>query len=231
MLSDFLNKQKVISYGGCIVQMLFFISMQGTEAFLLAAMAYDRFAAICSPLHYNNIMDKNVCLMLVMGAWIGGMSNSIIHTSITFSLSFCKSHKINHYFCDIPPMLHLSCSNTYVNELLLFTVGGVCVGFTPFLLILISYIFILAMILQLPSNKGKRKAFSTCTSHLTVVALFYGTAIFTYIRPSSTYSLQRDSVVSILYSVVTPSLNPIIYSLRNLEIQRGIRNLVCTTFH
>ncbi|XP_075064832.1 olfactory receptor 5V1-like [Mixophyes fleayi] len=226
MLSDFLAKNKIISFTGCVIQMLLFICMQGTEAFLLAVMAYDRYIAICSPLCYTVIMNRTVCHLLVVACWTNGLLNSIVHTTLTFSLPFCKTHDLNHYFCDIPPLLQIACKNTFVNELVLFMVGGICVGFTPFILILVSYTFILSTIFQLPSKEGKHKAFSTCTSHLIVVALFYGTAIFIYIRPSSTYSLHRDSVVSILYSVVAPMLNPIIYSLRNQEIKREITKMV-----
>ncbi|XP_063797867.1 olfactory receptor 5V1-like [Pseudophryne corroboree] len=225
MLSDFLEKKKIIYFTGCLIQMLMFISMQGTEAFLLAVMAYDRYIAICSPLCYTAIMNRITCHLLVAVCWTNGLLNSIVHTTLTFSLPFCKSHLLNHYFCDIPPLLKISCRDTYVNELVLFVVGGICVGCTTFLLILISYTFILSAILHLPSKEGKHKAFSTCSSHLIVVALFYGTAMFIYIRPSSSYSLQRDSAVSILYSALAPMLNPIIYSLRNQEIKGEIKKM------
>ncbi|KAM8960646.1 olfactory receptor 5V1-like [Pelodytes ibericus] len=223
MLSNFLEVKKVISLGGCVTQLLLFISMEGTEAFLLAVMAYDRYVAICLPLRYTMVMKRTVCLLLVAGAWICGMCNSLVHTVFTFSLPFCGSHELKHYFCDIPPLLQISCKDTHINELVLFIVGGAWVGFSPFIFILFSYTFIISTILKMTSAVGKHKAFSTCGSHLTVVALFYGTAIFTYIRPSSAYSLQRDSIVSVLYSIVTPMLNPIIYSLRNKELKRVVK--------
>ncbi|KAM4709226.1 olfactory receptor 5V1-like [Discoglossus pictus] len=221
-LSNFLEEVKGISLPGCIIQLLLFISMEGTEAFLLAVMAYDRYLAICSPMHYPVIMNGSLCLCLVAASWISGMLNSLVHTALTFNLPFCATHELNHFFCDIPPLLHISCKDTYVNELVLFLVGGMWVGFGPFLFIIISYTYIISTILKIPSPEGRHKVFSTCASHFIVVVLFYGTAIFTYIRPSSTYSLERDSMVSVLYSVVTPMLNPIIYSLRNKEIKRVI---------
>ncbi|XP_053304212.1 olfactory receptor 5V1-like [Spea bombifrons] len=222
MLCNFLEERNIISHGGCVAQLLLFISMEGTEALLLAAMAYDRYVAIRFPLNYPMIMNRVACVLMVVAAWIGGLCNSLVHTVLTFSLPFCGSHQLNHYFCDIPPLLKISCRETLANELVLFIVGGVGVGFSTFTFILITYIFIISTILKMSSTDGKHKAISTCASHLTVVMLFYVTAIFTYVRPSYTYSLQRERVVSILYSVVTPMLNPIIYSLRNKEIKRVV---------
>ncbi|XP_063312538.1 olfactory receptor 5V1-like [Pelobates fuscus] len=225
MLSNFLNVKKTISLGGCITQLLFFISMEGTEAFLLTAMAYDRYVAICFPLRYTSIMNR--CWLLVAVAWVIGFCNSLVHTTLTFSLPFCGSHKLNHYFCDIPPLLQISCKETQLNELVLVIVGGICIGFSSFICILVSYTLIIFTILRITSANGKLKVFSTCGPHLIVVALFYGTAIFTYIRPSSAYSLQRDSFVSVMYSVVPPMLNPIVYSLRNKEIKRIVGKRLC----
>uniref|UniRef100_A0A8C5QMK2 Olfactory receptor n=1 Tax=Leptobrachium leishanense TaxID=445787 RepID=A0A8C5QMK2_9ANUR len=222
MLQILLAERKSISLNSCIFQMYFFVAFVGTESLLLAVMAYDRYVAICFPLRYTKTMNRTSCFVLVIAAWISGLCNSLVHTTLTFHLPFCGSHQLNHYFCDIPPLLEISCMKTYVNELVLFIVGGIAVGFSPFIFIFVSYSLIISTIFRMPSVIGKKKAFSTCGSHLTVVLLFYGTAIFTYIRPSSTYSLKRDNIVSVLYSVVTPLLNPIIYSLRNKEIKRAV---------
>ncbi|KAE8633918.1 hypothetical protein XENTR_v10002143 [Xenopus tropicalis] len=221
ILSNFMGRRQIITYSGCVVQLLFFISMEGTEALILAVMAYDRYVAICYPLRYSVIMNRGVCFLLVAASWLGGLLNSLVHTILTFSLSFCDTN-LKHFFCDIPPLLQASCTQTHVNELVLFVVGGIWVGFSPFIFIIISYTFIICTVIKIPSTEGRHKAFSTCASHLTIVSLFYGTAIFTYIKPSATYSLQTGSLVSLFYSVATPMFNPIIYSLRNQEIKKVI---------
>nr|XP_056707718.1 olfactory receptor 5V1-like [Euleptes europaea] len=221
MLQIFLSEDKTISYSGCMLQLFFLIYVVGTEIFLLAVMAYDRYVAICSPLHYTTIMSKRLCAQLAVGTWIIGFINSMIHTSLTFTLSFCGPNKVNQYYCDIPPVRALSCSSTYIPELVVLLVAGI-LGGSAFVITLISYIYIISTILQMPSTEGKRKAFSTCGSHLAVVCLFYGTTIATYARPTSTYSPKQDRIVSMLYGVVTPMINPIIYSLRNQEVKRAL---------
>uniref|UniRef100_A0A8D0HTG9 Olfactory receptor n=1 Tax=Sphenodon punctatus TaxID=8508 RepID=A0A8D0HTG9_SPHPU len=222
MLEIFLTDDKTISFAGCMLQLYFLIDVVGTEIFLLAVMAYDRYVAICNPLQYTTIMNKKLCSQLAAGTWIAGCLNSILHTTFTFTLSFCGSNKVNQYYCDIPPVMALSCSSTYASEMVLLVVAGV-LGSSAFLVTLISYVYILFAILRMRSTNGRRKAFSTCGSHLTVVCLFYGTTISTYVRPSSTYSPKQDRVVSMLYGLITPMLNPMIYSLRNKDVQRALR--------
>ncbi|XP_048340484.1 olfactory receptor 5V1-like [Sphaerodactylus townsendi] len=221
MLQIFLSEDKTISYSGCMLQLFFLIYVVGTEVFLLAVMAYDRYVAICSPLHYTTIMSKRLCAQLAVGTWIIGFINSMIHTSLTFTLSFCGPNRVNQYYCDIPPVRALSCSSTYISELVLLLVAGI-LGGSAFVITLISYIYIISTILQMPSTEGKQKAFSTCGSHLAVVCLFYGTTIATYVRPTSTYLPKQDRIVSMLYGVVTPMINPMIYSLRNQEVKRAL---------
>ncbi|XP_061469000.1 olfactory receptor 5V1-like [Rhineura floridana] len=221
MLQIFLSEDKTISFVGCMLQLFFLIDVVGTEILLLAVMAYDRYVAICSPLHYTNIMSKHLCAQLAAGTWLTGFISSLVHTSLTFTLSFCGPNKVNQYYCDIPPVLAASCSSTYLAELVLLLVAGI-LGGGAFLVTLISYIYIILAILRMHSAEGRRKAFSTCGSHLTVVCLFYGTTIATYVRPTSTYSPKQDRIVSMLYGVVTPMLNPMIYSLRNKEVKRAL---------
>ncbi|KAJ7344155.1 hypothetical protein JRQ81_000105 [Phrynocephalus forsythii] len=221
MLHIFLSGDKHISFAGCVLQLFFLIEVVGTEIYLLAVMAYDRYVAICSPLHYTNIMSTQVCALLAAGTWLTGFLNSMVHTSLTFSLSFCGPNKINQYYCDLQPVRAISCSSTYLPELVLLLVAGITGG-GAFLVTLISYIYIISAILRMHSAEGRRKAFSTCGSHLTVVCLFYGTTIAIYVRPNSAYSPKQDRVVSMLYGVVTPMLNPLIYSLRNKEVKRAL---------
>ncbi|XP_003479553.2 olfactory receptor 5V1-like [Cavia porcellus] len=228
MLHNLVTEDHSISFVGCALQLYFLVGLVGTEVFLLAVMAYDRYVAICFPLRYSIIISKARCAQLVLGTWAAGFLNSTIHTVSTFSLSFCRSNLVNQYYCDIPPVVALSCSSTYVAEMLALVIGGVF-GTSAFLTTLISYVYIISTILKIQSAEGKRKAFSTCTSHLLVVCLFYGTAIFTYIRPSSSrHSPARDRLISMLYGVITPILNPVIYSLRNTEVKRVLTKAVCS---
>ncbi|XP_007955899.1 olfactory receptor 5V1-like [Orycteropus afer afer] len=227
MLQNLLTEKKSISFLGCALQLFFLVALAGTEVFLLSVMAYDRYVAICFPLRYTLIMTKGRCVQLTASTWAAGFLNSLLHTVFTFCLSFCKSNQINQYYCDIPPVVALSCSSTYVAEMLVLVVGGV-LGISAFLITGISYIYIISTILKIRSAEGKRKAFSTCASHLLVVCLFYGTTIFTYIRPSSSHnSPARDRLISMLYGVITPMLNPIIYSLRNTEVKGALRKFLC----
>nr|XP_028595175.1 olfactory receptor 5V1-like [Podarcis muralis] len=226
MLQVFMSEDKTISFVGCVLQLFFLIYAVGTEIFLLSVMAYDRYVAICSPLHYTNIMTKRLCVQLTAGTWLTGFINSMIHTSLTFTLSFCEPYKINQYYCDIPPLMAASCSSTYLPELVLLLVAGI-LGGGAFLVTLISYVYIISTILRMRSAEGRRKAFSTCGSHLTVVFLFYGTTIATYVRPTSSYSPKQDRIVSMLYGIVTPMLNPMIYSLRNKDVKRALVKAFC----
>ncbi|XP_023396635.2 olfactory receptor 5V1 [Loxodonta africana] len=222
MMVHLLSQKKSISYGGCVVQIFAFIFFVGSECLLLAAMAYDRYIAICKPLRYSVIMNKVLYSQLAASCWTGGFLNSVVHTVLTFHLPFCGNNQINYFFCDIPPLLLLSCGDTSVNELALLSTG-VFIGWTPFLFIIFSYLYIISTILKIQSSEGRKKAFSTCASHLVIVLLYYGSAIFTYARPISSYSLEKDRLISVLYSVVTPMLNPIIYTLRNKDIKEAVK--------
>ncbi|NXT20338.1 OR5V1 protein, partial [Syrrhaptes paradoxus] len=224
MLEALLLEKKVISFTGCVLQLFFLIDVVGTEIFLLAVMAYDRYVAICHPLQYLNIMSMELCARLAVGTWVVGFLNSLLHTSLIFTLSFCGSNEVDQYYCDIPPILALSCSPTYSRELVTLVVAGV-LGSSAFVVTLVSYTYILSAILRM-SSESRHKAFSTCGSHLTVVCLFYGTTICTYVRPSSTYSPHQDRIVSMLYGILTPLLNPIIYSLRNKEVKSALRRAI-----
>ncbi|XP_037679130.1 olfactory receptor 5V1-like [Choloepus didactylus] len=226
MLENLLTEKQSISFLGCALQLYFLVALAGTEVFLLSVMAYDRYVAICFPLRYTLIMTKVRCAGLMAGIWAAGFLNSLLHTLFTFRLSFCKSHRVNQYYCDIPPVVALSCSSTYVAEMVIL-VAGCVLGVPAFLNTFISYMYIISTILKIQSAEGKHKAFSTCTSHLLVVCLFYGTTIFTYIRPpSSQHSPARDRLISMLYGVITPMLNPIIYSLRNTEVKGALRKVL-----
>ncbi|XP_054850108.1 olfactory receptor 5V1-like [Eublepharis macularius] len=225
MLKGLLMEKNTISFVGCILQLYFLVALAGTEVFLLAAMAYDRYVAICNPLRYTLIMSKKHCLQMVSGTWITGFLNSLLHTVLTFILPYCRSNRVNQYYCDIPPVLALSCASTYLAEMAVLIVGGIF-GVGAFLVTLVSYIYIISTIVKIRSAEGKRKAFSTCTSHLMVVCLFYGTIIFTYIRPSSSHHPDQDRLVSMLYGVITPMLNPLIYSLRNKEVKGALKRVI-----
>lgn len=225
MLVNFLAKSQRICFTACAAQMFFFIALGGTECFLLALMAYDRFVAICSPLRYTVIMSRTLCLQLLVVACISGFTISLGLTTLIFSLPFCGSRTINHFFCDIPPVLFLACSNTHTNEVAVFLVC-LMILLIPFLLILVSYIFIANSIMRIKCSEGRKKAFSTCAAHLIVVMVHYGCAIFIYIRPKASYSLDHDKVVSLIYTNVTPMLYPMIYSLRNKEV-KGAFKRVC----
>ncbi|KAM3852102.1 LOW QUALITY PROTEIN: olfactory receptor 5AS1-like [Vipera latastei] len=218
MLVNFLREKKAISFTGCIVQMYLFASFADAECLLLAAMAYDRYMAICNPLLYPVLMSQKVCISLIAGSYLISNMTSLMHTCFIFHISFCGSNVINHFFCDIPPLLALSCSNTYINEMLLFALCGF-IQMSTFLFILISYSSILCTVLKIPTNKGHHKAFSTCSSHLIAVALFYGALLFTYLRPTSSYAPDTDKIISVFYTVVFPMMNPLIYSLRNKEVK------------
>ncbi|XP_033014488.1 olfactory receptor 1019 isoform X1 [Lacerta agilis] len=225
MLADFLRQRKTISFSNCATQFAFFVGFVDAECYVLAAMAYDRYVAICRPLHYTTVMSKQVCLVLAIGSYVAGLISLVSHTSLTFSLDYCGSNIINHFFCEIPPLLALSCSDTYMSEILLFSLCGF-IEFSTILIILISYLFIFAAIMRIRSAEGRRKAFSTCASHLTGVTLFYGTVMFMYLRPTSSYSLDQDKWASVFYTVVIPMLNPLIYSLRNKDVKEAFRRVM-----
>ncbi|XP_063158444.1 olfactory receptor 5I1-like [Candoia aspera] len=225
ILWNLLSGDKTISYIGCALQMYFFVAFGGTECVLLSAMAYDRYVAICHPLHYTLLINKRVHRCLLAVTWSIGHFNSIVNTAIVFFLNFCHSNEINHFFCDIPPLLRLSCSDIFISQMVTFTVSG-CVIILPFCLTLLSYVLIVSSVLKIRTAHGRIKAFSTCGSHLTVVSIFYGTIIYTYIQPSSAHSIEEDHLISVLYSIITPLLNPLIYSFRNKEVQGALCKLL-----
>nr|DBA22662.1 TPA: hypothetical protein GDO54_013675 [Pyxicephalus adspersus] len=222
MLFILVSHHNHLSFSVCVVQLHTVVFLEGAECFLLAIMAYDRYAAICRPLHYNIIMKRVVCYKLLLGTVLCSLLHSLLHTALIIRLPFCNNG-INHFFCDIPPLLKLSCINTYLNEAVLFGVSAVFVGLGPLIFILVSYVYIVLTIFK-ASKRGRRKMFSTCASHLIIVNIFYGTGSFTYVRPTSSYSLERDKVVSVIYNVATPLLNPIVYSLRNSEVKKALIN-------
>ncbi|XP_043859492.1 olfactory receptor 5V1-like [Dromiciops gliroides] len=224
MLLNFFREKKTITYEGCLSQLFFLVTCAGTEGVLLATMAYDRFVAICRPLRYPVLMNRRVCAYLAAGSWLCGLMNSLTHTGLMASLTLCGPNQINHFLCDIPLLLKLSCSDTSVNEFILYVASAI-IGLSPCLFTAVSYVIIISAILKIQSAQGRGKAFSTCASHLTVVVIFFGTAIFNYDQPSSGYSLDVDILVSVLFCIVTPMLNPIIYSLRNKEVKGAIRKL------
>ncbi|XP_077008005.1 olfactory receptor 5W2-like [Tamandua tetradactyla] len=224
MLVDLFAKNKSIAFFGCALQFFTLCVFTDSECLLLAVMAFDRYKAISSPLLYAVNMSSRVCSMLVAGVYLVGMMDALTHTTLTFRLCFCGSHKINHFFCDIPPLLLLSCSDTQVNELVIFTIFGLIV-LSTISGVLVSYCYIILSVLKIHSAQGRFKAFSTCTSHLTVVAIFQGTILFMYFRPSSSYALDQDKMTSLFYTLVIPMLNPLIYSLRNKDVKEALERL------
>ncbi|XP_058383467.1 olfactory receptor 10AG1-like [Diceros bicornis minor] len=225
MLTDLWTQKGTISFFACAAQMCFFLMLGATECFLLAMMAYDRYVAICNPLHYPLVVNYNVCVQLVAVSWISGVPVGIGHTCQIFSLPFCGSNQINHFFCDIPPLLKLACGDIFVNEMVIYMFAVLFVT-VPFMLILRSYSRIISTIWKLPSNTGRTKAFSTCSSHLIVVVLFYGSATVTYLKPKSNQYEGTDKLLSLFYTVLTPMFNPLIYSLRNKDVREALRKFL-----
>uniref|UniRef100_F6QLC5 Olfactory receptor n=3 Tax=Monodelphis domestica TaxID=13616 RepID=F6QLC5_MONDO len=225
MLVNHISGNKAISYAGCLTQVFFFIWFAGIDSVLLTVMAYDRYVAICAPLHYSMIMTPKVCLLLVVVSWFWAYITALIHTVLVTRLSFCGQNEIPHFFCDLSPLLKLACSDTFINDLMVNTVGALII-IIPFIGILISYTRIFVTVMRIPSTVGKWRAFSTCGSHLTVVCLFYGTVIGVYFSPISNHTAQQDTVAAVMYTVVTPMLNPFIYSLRNKDIKRALKMLL-----
>ncbi|XP_006193701.1 olfactory receptor 1440 [Camelus ferus] len=222
MLLDFFKKHKSISFMGCTMQYFFFSSLGLTECCLLAAMAYDRYAAICNPLLYTAFMSPTLCVQTVVGAYITGIFGSLIQLCALLRLDFCGPNVINHFFCDLPQLLVLSCSDTFFLQVIKFVIA-VVFGVASLLIIMISYGYIIATILKISSIEGRSKAFNTCASHLTAVTLFFGSGLFVYMHPSIDNSLSYDKMTSVFYTVVIPMLNPLIYSLRNKEIKDALK--------
>ncbi|MBZ3885979.1 Olfactory receptor 5W2 [Sciurus carolinensis] len=224
MLVDIFSKNKSIPFLGCALQFLTFCIFADAECLLLAVMAFDRYKAISNPLHYAVDMSTKVHSMLMAGVYLIGLADALIHTTLTFHLCFCGSNEINHFFCDLPPLYLLSCSDTQVNELVLFTIFGF-IELSTISGILVSYCYIISSVLKIRSAEGRLKAFSTCTSHLSAVAVFQGTILFMYFRPSSSYSLDQDKMSSLFYTLVIPMLNPLIYSLHNKDVKEALQKL------
>ncbi|XP_037694817.1 olfactory receptor 8B3-like [Choloepus didactylus] len=222
MLINFISKKNIISYQGCMAQLYFFCFFAISESYVLTSMAYDRYVAICNPLSYNIAMSPKVCSNLMFGSYLMAFSTAMTHTGCMLRLTFCDANTINHYFCDILPVLQLSCTSTYVNELVLFIVASINI-FVPSLTIFISYGFILSSILHMNSTDSRFKAFSTCSSHIIAVLLFFGSCSFTYLQPSSERSMNEGKISSLFYTNVVPMMNPLIYSLRNKDIKLALR--------
>ncbi|XP_040271214.1 putative olfactory receptor 2B8 [Bufo bufo] len=228
MLINFLSVRKSISFNGCASQMFIHLSLGGTECYLLLSMAYDRYVAICKPLHYTNIMHPALCIKIAAGSWVGGVINSFVHTVLALQLPFCGPNVINHFFCEVPSVLELACADTSVNKTVIFFFAMLVV-MGPFFLILITYGNIVSSILKISTSVGRKKAFSTCASHIIVVSLFYGTIIFMYMRPGSTHVANQDKMATLFYSVITPMLNPLIYTLRNKDVIGAFMDLTRKT--
>ncbi|MEE6490683.1 hypothetical protein FKM82_015951 [Ascaphus truei] len=225
VMEIFSSVNYTISFPACISQLYFFLVFTNAEFFLLPIMAYDRYVAICSPLHYHMLMSKTVYVSLAVASWAFGFLDTLSYTILTSSLLYCGSHVINHFFCDLTALMNLSCSDTSTIELITFA-EGVLFGFTPLLLTLTSYFFIIITILKIRSVEGRCKTFSTCSSHLMAVILFYGTIICMYMRPASEYLPGQDKLVAVFYTTVIPMLNPLIYSLRNQDVKEAFKKVI-----
>ncbi|XP_061496244.1 olfactory receptor 5V1-like [Rhineura floridana] len=225
ILGNLLRHQHTISYNQCLAQMFFLMAFSGSECWLLAVMAYDLYAAICQPLRYSCLMSSQVCVHLAAVIWVWGFLDAAVHTALASKLSFCGAVQMHHIFCDLPPLLKIACGDKRVSEIVMH-VATFFAGMSPFLLVVISYVYILSSILQIRSNTGRRKAFSTCTSHVIVVIIYFGNGLLNYNRPSAGYFLEIDILVSTVYCILTPMLNPLIYSLRNKEVKGALKNVL-----
>ncbi|XP_076780816.1 olfactory receptor 8B3-like [Arvicanthis niloticus] len=222
MLMNFMLSRNAISYMGCLTQLYFFCFFVISECYMLTSMAYDRYVAICNPLLYTVAMSPKLCLNLMLGTYVMAFSGAMAHTGCMLRLTFCDANTINHYFCDILPVMQLSCTSTYVNELVVFIVVGINI-IVPSITIFISYGFILSSIFHIKSNEGRSKAFSTCSSHIIAVCLFFGSGAFMYLKPSSSSSMDQGKTSSVFYTNVVPMMNPLIYSLRNKDVKMALR--------
>ena len=223
MLTHFLSEKKIISYLGCMTQLFFFCFLILSECYVLTAMAYDRYVAICNPLLYNIAMSPKVCSSLMLACYLMALSGAMAHTGCMLRLTFCDANTINHYLCDILPLLQLSCTSTYVNEMIVFILGGINVIVSS-LTIFVSYGLILSNILRISSTEGRSKAFSTCSSHIIAISLFFGSGTIMYLQPSSSGSMDKGKISSVFYTNVVPMLNPLVYSLRNKDVKVALRN-------
>ncbi|XP_004686644.1 PREDICTED: olfactory receptor 2T29-like [Condylura cristata] len=225
MLMDQIMGVNKISVPECGIQMFLYVTLAGSEFFLLAAMAYDRYVAICHPLRYPVLMNHRVCLLLASGCWLLGSVDGFLFAPITMTFPFCRSHEIHHFFCEVPAVLKLSCSDTSLYEIFMY-LCCVLMLLIPVIVISSSYYFILLTIHRMNSAEGRKKAFATCSSHMTVVILFYGAAIYTYMLPSSYHTPEKDMMVSVFYTILTPVLNPLIYSLRNKDVTGALKKML-----
>ncbi|XP_049712157.1 olfactory receptor 8B12-like [Elephas maximus indicus] len=222
MLMSFVSKKNIILYAGCMTQLFFLCFFGISESFVLSAMAYDRYVAICKPLAYTVTMSPQVCFLLLLGVYVMGFLGAMAHMGSIMSLTFCADNLVNHFLCDIFPLLELSCNSTYVNELVVFIVVAIVIGM-PIVTIFISYTLILSSILHISSTEGRSKAFHTCSSHIIVISLFFGSGAFMYLKPPSILPLDQGKVSSLFYTIVVPLLNPLIYSLRNKDVKIALR--------
>lgn len=228
MLIDLLNEDTSISFNGCAAQMYFFVALGSAESFLLAAMAYDRYVAICNPLCYIMIMSRSLCIWFVAACYFGGFLHSGIYVICIFRLPFCESNEVHHFFCDVPPLLKLACVDTSYIEILLFAfTGTICMS--CLIMIFVSYTLIISTILNIRATKKRTQTFSTCASHFTAVSIYFGTILFMYLKPKTKIDSHLDRVVSVFYTVVIPLLNPIIYSIRNRDVKIAMKRVLCNT--
>ncbi|XP_054237710.1 olfactory receptor 14A16-like [Indicator indicator] len=228
-MDNSLRNTRDISYTGCVLQLFFFVFLIAAEYFLLTIMSYDRYVAICRPLHYETLLGSRVCVHLAAAAWASGALSALLHTANTFSLPLCQGNAVDQFFCEIPQILKLSCSTSYLRELWLLVVTA-CLFFVCFVFIVVSYVQIFRAVLRIPSQQGRHKAFATCLPHLAVLSLFLTTGFFAYLKPPSISSHSLDLVLSILYSVLPPALNPLIYSFRNQELKDALSKLITGLF-
>ncbi|XP_068024019.1 olfactory receptor 14A16-like isoform X2 [Melanerpes formicivorus] len=224
-MANSLRDTRDISFPGCAAQVFSFFFMMSAEFFLLTTMSYDRYVAICRPLHYETLLGSRVCVHLAAAAWASGGLNALLHTANTFSLPLCQGNALDQFFCEIPQILKLSCSTSYLRELWLIVVSG-CLFFVCFVFIVVSYVQIFRTVLRIPSQQGRHKTFATCLPHLAVVSLFLSTSFFAYLKPPSVSSPTLDLLLSVLYSLVPPAVNPLIYSLRNQELKAALSKLI-----
>ncbi|KAF0885872.1 OR2T2 protein, partial [Crocuta crocuta] len=225
MLQDLLSKERIISFFGCTLQIFLYLTLIGGEFFLLGLMAYDRYVAVCKPLRYPLLMNRRICLFMVVGSWVGGSLDGFMLTPFTMSFPYCGSREINHFFCEIPAVLKLSCVDTSLYETLMYACC-VLMLLIPISVISVSYTRILLTVHRMNSAEGRRKAFATCSSHIMVVSIFYGAAFYTNVLPHSYHTPEKDKVVSAFYTILTPMLNPLIYSLRNKDVATALRKVL-----
>ncbi|XP_006877462.1 PREDICTED: olfactory receptor 2M2-like [Chrysochloris asiatica] len=225
MVANFLSGSKIISLGACGAQIFLVVMVGGAECFLLAVMAYDRYVAVCHPLRYPVLMNWKVCILMAMAAWMGGVTDSMIDVGMVFSFPYCSSQEVDHFFCEVPALLRLSCADTSLFEDLIYACCVVML-LLPLGVIVASYVRVLIAVIRMPSTEGKQKALTTCSSHLAVVGLYYGGAVFSYMQRASSRTPAGDRATSIFYTILTPMLNPLIYSLRNREVSRALRKML-----